>query len=301
MSRSNYQRDRQRFASKFEVDLKRKAKALQAELYREIYRYLSSSVTTDQNGFVRFNIRNVRAANGVGSAIKAFAANQGRKLLTWIIRRLSDLFGVNKNYFRSFLEYPGSRDESALRLIMMRLGYDTNNGRIIPGGYLSGVFQLDQVATQVGRDIQQALATKPTLNQFRSAFRARFFSAGYVERHFQRFTGDLFHQFDRAAQTVLADELNLEHFAYSGTLIKTSRCFCERRVNRIYTKAFAANWNDIKWRGKIENGDFFQDAGGYNCRHHLSYISKQQAERMANQRGFEINTFTETGCNERIE
>lgn len=300
MSRANYQRDRERRAAQFEADLKRRVKRMQGDLQREVLRYISERVQAGEDGVVRFSVRNVRASAGVAAVVRQFAQERGRKLLNWMVRRLADLFGLNRNYFRSFTEYPRSRDEQALHLLMLRLGYNTKTGRFVPDGFLSRVFQMDEVANQLARDIQQTLAAKPTITRFRELFRDRFTRAGYVERHFTRFTSDLFHQFDRAAQTTLADELGLEHAVYSGTLIKTSRCFCERRLNRIYTREEIRKWDALEWRGKIEGGNVLIDLGGYNCRHHLSFISPMQAERMAKQRGANINSYSEH-CNERTE
>lgn len=302
MSRTNYQKDRERAAAQFDSELRRRVQSLRSELYREVAAYLSSSIRAGADGRVRLTIGNVRAVNGVSAVVARFAQERGRRLLTWLVRRLSDLFGLNRSYFRSFLEYPASRDERALRLLLLRLGYDTSTGRTAAGGFLERVFRLDGVAAQVARDIQQALAAKQTLAAFRQAFRARFLAAGYVERWFNQFTRDMFHQFDAAAQTVMAEELGLDHFMYAGTLITTSRCFCERRVNRIYTREFAGRWNEQAWRGKIPNGDFFLDRGGYNCRHHLSFITRSLAERQARQRGIEINSFNDQfQCDEAKE
>lgn len=298
MSRTNYQTERIQKSAQFEEDFNKRIAVFRAGLYREVITYLSSRFKEDANGRVRLTVGNIRATNSIPSLIQSFVKRRGTNLIRWVIRRLSDLFKINTNYFRSFMEYPKSRDEKAIRLLLMRLGYDNQNNKVIKDGFLSNVFQISSVATSIARDIQQALTVNLTLSAFKKLFRSRFLAAKYVEKWFNRFTRDLFHQFDSSSQKVLADELGLEYFVYAGTEIKTTRCFCERRINRIYTKGFAGRWNNISWRGKIPNGDFFIDRGGYNCRHHLSYITERRAERVSNQRGFKINSFNETDCND---
>ena len=298
MSRTNFEKDRIRKAAQFEKDFNKRTATLKAALYREVASYLSTKLKTDQEGRVQFTVSNIRASNGVFQQIKRFAKRNGQRLIKWLIVRLSDLFKVNSYYFRSFLEYPKSRDEKAIAKLMLQLGFDNSTNKVVKGGFFSRVFNMDGVASGIARDIQQALASRLTLTAFRDLFRARFEAAKYVEKWFRRFTGDLFHRFDASSQEVLADELGLVHFVYAGTAIKTTRCFCERRMNRIYTKDFAGEWNDLEWRGKIEGGNVFVDRGGYNCRHHMSYITETRANRMSNQREFKINSYNSTECND---
>ena len=298
MSRTNYEKDRIRKAAQFEQDFNKRTNALRAALYREVLAYLSSNIKADENGRVKFSVSNIRASNNVFKTIQRFAKRTGQKLIKWLVVKLSDLFKTNSFYFRSFLEYPVSRDERAINKLLLQLGFDQSTNRVVSGGFFSRVFQLDGVASSIARDIQQALASRVTISAFKKLFRSRFLAADYVGKWFKRFTGDLFHQFDASAQEVLSDELGLEHFVYAGTPIKTTRCFCNRRMNYIYTKDFAKTWDKLTWRGKIEGGNFFIDRGGYNCRHHLSYITKNRAERVSNQRGFKINSYNEADCND---
>lgn len=298
MSRTNYEKDRIRKAAQFEKDFEKRTTAMKAGLFREVLSYLNANIKAGQDGRVAFSVSNIRASNGVFRTIQKFAKKTGQKLIKWLVLKLSDLFKINTKYFRSLLEYPLSRDERAIKKLMLNLGFDISTNRVVQGGFFSRVFQIESVASSIARDIQQALAARGTLRAFRRLFRERFAAAKYVEKHFRRFTGDLFHQFDASSQQVLAEELGLVHFVYAGTAIKTTRCFCERRMNRIYTNPFAEKWNDLNWKGKIQGGNVFVDRGGHNCRHHLSYITETRANRMSRQRGFEINSYNTTDCND---
>lgn len=61
-------------------------------------------------------------------------------------------------------------------------------------------------------------------------------------------------------------------FKYAGSLIKDSRKWCQKEINKAkegktYTKAEIRRvWGNAKWQGKRE-GDPFTTRGGWNCRH----------------------------------
>lgn len=205
-----------------------------------------------------------------------------------MFRRLLDLFGFNKGYFRSFEEKNETAEQRALRLLLLQYGYDINKDQIIESGYLSGIANSDIVALQVSRFLNQSLAARMPVAQFRKNFRQLFLGTGkvgLVEQHFNRFTRDIFVQFDRSVQLQMARELGLEHFIYAGTVMKNTRDFCEQRVNKVYTINEANKWQNEQWQGKIPSVDFYIQCGGYNCRHHLNFISEELADRVGKKRG----------------
>lgn len=78
-------------------------------------------------------------------------------------------------------------------------------------------------------------------------------------------------------QTVSGD-IGLEHYLYQGTLITTSRQFCQHRAGKAYTKKEVESWPELNWSGKIPGTDkktIFIFRGGYRCRHQLLPISKE--------------------------
>jgi len=64
-----------------------------------------------------------------------------------------------------------------------------------------------------------------------------------------------------------AKESGLNHFTYTGTLVRDSRPFCVNMVGRTLTeKQIRDRWNSQSWKGK-SSGDPFIVRGGYRCRH----------------------------------
>ena len=79
--------------------------------------------------------------------------------------------------------------------------------------------------------------------------------------------------FYRSVTQAKAKELDVEYFVYVGPLDGITRPFCKSRVNKIYTRAQIAKWDN----GTKLPADVY--GGGYNCRHDLVPMSKERAEQ----------------------
>ena len=296
MSASKYEKDRQKKQELLEEGLVRRVNALRAAIGGELLAKLSDQLTVGKDGKVMFSVANIKRANRSASIVQNTALKRGRKIIKWLVNGLKDLFRLNSNYFSAQRGYPQSVDDRALNKLMLGLGYNVRTGKIIKGGFFSQVFSVESPAMLIAKEVRTSLAARPLLKDFRKSFQKRFKEAGYLEKHFKRFTADLFTQFDSQAQGEIAQDLGLTHFVYSGRLIKTSRCFCGKRQGRIYTTEYAERWNSKDWKGKIDGTSFFVTRGGYNCGHSVSYLTTLRAERMAKQRGFKINSFNSLNC-----
>lgn len=79
--------------------------------------------------------------------------------------------------------------------------------------------------------------------------------------------------FYRSITQAKAKELEVEFFAYVGPQDGITRPFCKERVNKIYTRAQIAKWDN----GTNLPAEIY--GGGYNCRHDLVPMSKERAEQ----------------------
>lgn len=87
----------------------------------------------------------------------------------------------------------------------------------------------------------------------------------------RRYAGQIAHdsvmQFHGQFTVAKAKESGLEHFTYTGTLVRDSRPFCQSMLNKTLTeKEIRDIWNNRSWQGK-STGDPFIVRGGYRCRH----------------------------------
>ena len=87
----------------------------------------------------------------------------------------------------------------------------------------------------------------------------------------RKYAGQIAHdsvmQFHGQFTVKKAKDAGLNHFQYVGTLVRDSRQFCRRMVNRTLTETeIRSIWKNEGWAGK-SNGDPFIVRGGYRCRH----------------------------------
>ena len=87
----------------------------------------------------------------------------------------------------------------------------------------------------------------------------------------RRYAGQIAHdsvmQFHGQFTIAKAKEAGLNHFTYTGTLVRDSRDFCVSMVGKTLSeKDIRDTWNGRSWQGK-SNGDPFIVRGGYRCRH----------------------------------
>lgn len=88
-----------------------------------------------------------------------------------------------------------------------------------------------------------------------------------LRRYASQIAHDSVMQFHGQFTVSKAKEAGLEHYRYTGTLVRDSRPFCQTMLNRILTeKEIRDIWNNQSWGGK-STGDPFIVRGGYRCRH----------------------------------
>ena len=97
------------------------------------------------------------------------------------------------------------------------------------------------------------------------------YAADRAGENLRRYAGQIAHdsvmQFHGQFTVKKAKESGLNHFTYTGTLVRDSRPFCVNMVGRTLTeKQIRDRWNSDSWKGK-SSGDPFIVRGGYRCRH----------------------------------
>jgi len=286
-SRNQYQQERERMARKAEQQMRSKLRGMQARLWAAIEGVIGD-LGTDAGGNIRFSVGNISSTDKVGTTIAAFNKRENRTFLSWMFKRLTTLFTLNRKYFEAQGMSQEAVDKRVLRRVMLRYGFDTRTGRVLQNGYLAEVITNTQLAADISRRINDAIAAKVPLGQFRQTFRQDFVGSqgvGMLEGHYLRFTNDLFQEFDRTVQLDYKENLGLDYAVYSGTVMKFTRPFCEARNNNVYKSSTIEEWNSQEWKGKIPGKDVAIQCGGYNCRHHLNWITEELANRLAKSRG----------------
>ena len=259
------------FFEKYQDLLFEKIKQAQGALYQKLVDYLLK-LDIDSDNRIKTSTKNVKTLKDIDKIVKQFNKTRNKEITTWIVEKTIDLLDLNKQYFDAVLKKDTSFEAKARRAIMLKLGYDENEKAVIEGGYVHSLANGGDIAIEVSKQVNRAIASNMTLKDFQKAF--------------NRMSYDLFQQNDRAIQKAYADELNLKYFIWAGTTIKTSTDFCQNRANRIYTRDFAEKWKDSNHKGKIKQGyDPLTDGHGYNCRFAVNWISDELAEELIKEIG----------------
>lgn len=270
-------------AEKAQKDTDALVKSLQVVGYAAVIDWIIQSLDTE-SGKIKYTALNLGKVSGLYSIMagsqKAYVETVLKKVLDWAGR----IFGANEDYFSEFATTE-SMAERARRLTLQRWGYDVGAEELIPGGYFEYLFDNQDIAKRVGRLINQAIVQQTPLKDFQKIFKGVFTGGkaggGLLERHWKTVSFDLYQRIDRTANLIYADELGLNWAVYSGTLEEDSRPFCIARVNRVFSREDILKWKDLTWAGKPKIGyDPLTDVGGFNCRHHLSWISDGLAEKL---------------------
>ena len=261
----------------------RVVRAAQAAAYSVLWDWISTTIETE-NGRVKYTAANLGRVQTVFTLFQRFQKRYSDTMLGTVLKWAGNLFGLNEQYFDTFANPTESVRDAARRLTLQRWGYNVGTKELIPGGYFESLFNSATVAQRTASLVNQAIAQNMPLKDFQRVFRQVFVGLpgqGMLERHWKTNSFDLYQRIDRTANLVYADKLGLDYAVYSGTLEEDSRPFCIARVNEVFSRPEIKSWESLQFQGKPKIGyDPFVDLGGHNCRHTLSWISDELAEKL---------------------
>jgi hypothetical protein len=108
---------------------------------------------------------------------------------------------------------------------------------------------------------------------------------GRLLRYTRTYASDIFATTDRAYTSVVADDLGLEWYLYTGGRMDTTRCFCKSRNAKFWHRKEIEAWGrgegvgecGFPWAGMARGTNeatIFTYVGGYNCQHSLGPVSE---------------------------
>lgn len=254
---------------------------LQALGYTAVIEWAIQNLDTEEGKF-KATAKNLGRVSGLYRVLGDWQTKYKGSMLGTVLDWAGKIFGANEDYFSSFEDVTESITDKARRLTLQRWGYDGE--KLIPGGYFESLFNNQSIAQRTASLVNQAINQKMSLKDFQKTFKAVFVGIpgqGMLEKHWKTNSFDLYMRLDRQANLIYADELGLNYAIYSGTLEEDSRAFCIVRVNKVFDREGIEAWKGLEWQGKPKIGyDPFTDCGGFNCRHHLSWISDGLAQTL---------------------
>ena len=277
----DYINRREAETEKADADTALQVRILQGLGYTAVIEWVMSELETD-NGKIKTTAKNFSKVSSLYKVLGEWQVKYKGTMLGRVLDWAGRIINLNDDYFGEIEDVPETLQDKARKLVLQRWGYDGKN--IIPGGYFEYLFNNQAIAQRVAGLVNQSIQQGISLAEFQKLFKSVFVGKpglGMLERHWKTNSFDLFMRIDRATNLVYADELGFNFAIYSGTLEKDSRPFCIKRVNKVFSRDEISGWKSLDFAGKPKIGyDPFIDLGGYNCRHHLSFISKALAEKL---------------------
>lgn len=142
---------------------------------------------------------------------------------------------------------------------------------------------------EVLKDNIAGVGTRTELNKtLRKFIEGTSDEAPFLNRYIKQTTNDSVMTFNSEYIQTISEDLGVQYYLYAGTLIADSRPFCTSRAGKYFTKEEVQKWASLSsWDGRMKGTNsttIFVYRGGYNCRHQLWPVSKEQYEQ-AKERG----------------
>ena len=278
--------DKMSFLLKAENDM---SKAV-VEHQRKLFQLLSSEYLPQldvKDGIVLSNTKNDLLIDKIGRFFDRLQKNLERDVLAPFVNNLIKSTNLTAEYFVA-MGFKKKIINSVLRNklnIESRLGV-TPKGKVRKGSYLHRLGQTNAVRQELADFMVTHLTGDTAFLDLQLAFRNLVIgnkrvkgkaTTGALQRYFDQYAYDKFNELDAVANVQIANELNLEHFIYEGSLIATSRRFCKDRAGKAFSRKEAAKWKDDPHLIDKKNKDTYNpliDRGRYRCRHFIKYITE---------------------------
>ena len=144
-------------------------------------------------------------------------------------------------------------------------------------GQINGVYQrsnenaINRLVSYIDKNRYSADASILTKVKFARETLHTKYGSDILGENMRKYSSQIAHdsimQFDGQFTKYKGDEAGITSFKYTGTSITTTRDFCRRNLNKVFTEEEARNvWSSQSWSGK-SGSDPFVNRGGYRCRH----------------------------------
>lgn len=272
----------------------RELNAIERVLFEKVWKGMLEELSVDggritsKKGFVSL----AKAIDAIFDAVESehlgeFASNTAKDMQT--------VLTANTEQFKPLA--PG-KDIKAIRatvdgVMRKRLGIDADNG-VVKRGYLDELVRnraaRDEVKKMVAKAVSGGVPMKKLERALKLKVQGTKNTSGVLERNIGGFVLDTYQIADAVTSNQFAQRLGLKYFIYSGGLIETSRAFCRKRNNKVFTTEEAAKWGDDatlpRTKAEKDQGgapdDYvpLEDRGRWNCRHRILYIPEEEAFRL---------------------
>lgn len=262
----------------------------QAQLWKLLSSEWMAKLQTDDAGNLIYNPHNITILNQLDNTWKDFDKTFHNSVIKGYANDLLKVTNLSGDYFKAMDLGTDARVLKAMGevrgLLENQLGvkFGRNNymSYLKPGGYLDKLAISQEVRTEIRNLTLAQIAANASYQDYVKKMNELIQGGeginGVMVRYFKTYAYDTFSAVQASTDLYMANSLGLNYFVYAGTIIKTTREFCEERVGQAFSREEAEAWEELDWRGKNWDSSFFIARGGYNCRHMLDWISDEMAK-----------------------
>ena len=258
------------------ADFDKEIKKLQTELFDILITDYVSQLTVVE-GVIILNEHNARILAGLDKVMLQFKENFALDPFKKLGERMIKMTELTSDYFRAMTGGKKTIEGIAEKLDKYRaaVGID-KKGEVIKGSFLDNLASTPELKTKLSGYMQTAVNSEMDYRKFATGLKDMVKGSvdtnGAMEKYVGTYAHDTFFSQARQQDNFFAEQLGLECFIYEGEIIETSRPFCIERHGKMFTRQEAEKWNQMDWKGKIPDVDFFGQVGGFFCRHTIRWI-----------------------------
>lgn len=279
------------FISSKEALYGREAITMQKDLWENIQSEIYMKMERTASGAIASSPKNIKLIGELDDLWLDFQENTMHPTFIKLSGDLLKTADLSTEYFKIFPNANANTQKAIngmRRLIEGQLGIGADpkgNLYFTPGGYLDKLVEGTELQNRISKVLSSQIASggsfQEMMDEMRTVIEGSDQVNGAMMRYFKTYVYDAFSGVQASADNYLAEISGYQHFVYSGTLIETTRPFCEERANKIFHKDVIKDWEEMNWAGKNREVPFVVARGGYNCRHRLLWIPEGAVDTIA--------------------
>lgn len=266
--------------------LDKRVRSMQRELNRMFLESVAEMFDIE-GGRLKKTPKNIAALRKLEHLFDRFERDIIRDELALFAAELLEVGGLSVEYYEATA--PAAKAaaiRNSLELLRSVMGIAADGG-LVADGYLDRLGRTAEVRESLRQYVVQSIVSRRSLKDFQTGFRelveGNAETDGTLQRYWRQYAYDTYNQAHEVVNTSMADELELQHFIYQGSVIQNTRAFCRKKAGKVFTRAEAMQWRkdpDLIDKKTAATYNPFLERGRYNCRHWINWISKDVAETL---------------------
>lgn len=264
--------------------------------YKELIRkYLIKELELTPTGEIKNLTSNYASTINLDKIFnKAVLNDTSGKLVDAIIDGTLQLNKINSKYFE-LLSKPTVKKIANVMLDKILASFGIEGKKLTKESPLNKAVTSQEPLNKVKGLIHQAIATQAKITDLEASLKQAIVDEGLLKKYLDsKGVTNIYDRYDRQTTQEYSQALQLDYAIYQGGLIRDSRDFCKERNAKVFTREEISRFGTPadKFGGYTNKskGEFagkflpstkvyepFSDLGGYNCRHHLDWISDDLA------------------------